>query len=135
MVTYRLVIASDDQIFISPSSYCALIKRMYNSHVRYLLKSKQTTFMELHAVTAIWSNANHSPDNKCYLKDKTSSLLIGSIHFTQLKKNKKDNCQRIKLPKMFHQWGEHINWFFHLWAKPVLFLTRYYMQIGKSHKC
>lgn len=70
LITYRLVVASDDQIFISPSSYCALIKRVDNTHVRYLLKSKQATFMKLHAVTAIWSNANHRPDNKCYLKKK-----------------------------------------------------------------
>lgn len=89
VVTYRLVVASDDQILISPSSYCALIKRMYNSHVRYLLKSQQTTFMKLHAVTAIRSNANHSPDNKCYLKQKTSPLLTGIKHLTELENKQK----------------------------------------------
>lgn len=82
MVTYRLVVAGDNQVFISSSSYCAFIKRMYNSHVRYLLKPEQATLMKLHAVTAIWSNANHSPDNKCYLKQNTSPLLIGSTHLT-----------------------------------------------------
>lgn len=82
MVTYRLVVARDDQVFVPPSSYCALIKRMYDSHVRYLLKPKQATFVELHAITAIWSDADHSPDNKCYLKKETSPLLIGHVHLT-----------------------------------------------------
>lgn len=94
LITYRLVVASDDQIFISPSSYCALIKRVDNAHVRYLLKPKQATFMKLHAVTAIRSNANHRPDNKCYLKKKTSRLLTGSKHLTYL-----ENKQKRSLPK------------------------------------
>lgn len=72
VVTYRLVVASDDQVFVSPSSDCALIKRMYDSHIRYLLKPKQATLVELHAVAAVGSDADHSPDNKCHLRKETS---------------------------------------------------------------
>lgn len=68
--TYRLVVASDDQVFIPPSSHCALIKRMDDTHVGHLLESQQTALMKLQAVTAIWPNANHGPDDKCNLKDR-----------------------------------------------------------------
>lgn len=68
--TYWLVVASDDQVFISPSSHCALIKRMNDAHVGHLLEPQQTALMKLHAVTPIWPNADHSPDDKCNLKDR-----------------------------------------------------------------
>lgn len=68
--TYWLVVASDDQIFIPPSSHRAFIERVDDTHVRHLLESQQPAFMELHAVTAIWPNANHSPDDKRNLKER-----------------------------------------------------------------
>lgn len=67
--TYWLVVASDDQVFVPPSSHCALIERMDDTHVRHLLESQQTALMKLHAITAIWPNTNHSPDDKCNLKE------------------------------------------------------------------
>lgn len=68
--TYWLVVASDDQIFIPPSSHRALIKRADDTHVRHLFEPQQTAFVELHAVTAIWPDANHSPDDKGNLKER-----------------------------------------------------------------
>lgn len=68
--TYWLVVASDDQIFIPPSSHRALIKWADDTHVRHLLEPQQTAFVELHAVTAIWPYANHSPDDKGNLKER-----------------------------------------------------------------
>lgn len=68
--TYWLVVASDNQVFIPPSSHRALIKWMDDTHVGHLLEPQQTALMKLHAVTAIWPNANHSPDDKCNLKDR-----------------------------------------------------------------
>lgn len=44
---------------------------MYNSHVRVLFKSQQAALMKLHAVTAIGTDANHSPDDERDLKGKS----------------------------------------------------------------
>lgn len=60
-----LVVASDDQVFIPPSSHRALIKRVDDAHVRHLLEPQQTALVELHAITPIWPNADHRPDDKC----------------------------------------------------------------------
>lgn len=68
--TYWLVVASDDQVFIPPSSHRALIKRVDDAHVRHLLEPQQTALVELHAITPIWPNADHRPDDKCNLKDR-----------------------------------------------------------------
>lgn len=68
--TYWLVVAGDDQVFIPPSSHRALIKRVDDAHVGHLFESQQTALVELHAVTPIWPNADHCPDDKCNLKDR-----------------------------------------------------------------
>lgn len=68
--TYWLVVASDDQVLIPPSSHGALVERVDDAHVRHLLESQQAAFVELHAVTAIWPDANHSPDDKRNLKER-----------------------------------------------------------------
>ena len=70
VATYWLVVAGDDQIFVPPPSHRALVERVDDPHVGHLLEAQQTALMELHAVTAIWPDADHGPDDKRGLKDR-----------------------------------------------------------------
>lgn len=69
-VSNRVVVADNNQVLILTSSHCALVQRVNDAHVCFLLEAQETRFVELHAITTIRTNTDHGPYDKCDLKDK-----------------------------------------------------------------
>lgn len=61
MLSYRVVVAHDDQVLVSAAADRALVQRMNNPHVGLLFEAQQAALMELHAVAAVRANSDHRP--------------------------------------------------------------------------
>lgn len=67
-VSHWVVVANDDQVLVFPASNRALVQRVNDAHVCLLFEAQDAALVELHAVAAVRTDADHRPYDQSDLR-------------------------------------------------------------------